>query len=65
MNYRFPRIPVVNSEAEAQDVAIAWQNWQSTQSLSIGELSDWQAYFEGLVEKFPDLRDEFVENCII
>lgn len=55
----------VTTEDEARQKAINWQTWQSTQSLSIGELSDWQGYFEAIAEQFPDLRDEFQENGII
>lgn len=55
----------ITTEDQARQKAINWQAWQSTQNLSIGELSEWQTYFEGLVEQFPDLRDEFVENGII
>lgn len=49
---------------EARQLAIDWQSWQPEQQLSIGELSDWQAYFEELATKF-DLTDEFQENGII
>lgn len=54
----------VKTAGEATDLAIDWQNWQAEQSLSYGELAEWQAYFRTLARKF-DLRDEFEENGII
>lgn len=54
----------VTTEAEARQTAIDWQNWQAEESLSIGELSEWEVYFEELAEKF-NLTDEFKENGII
>lgn len=64
MTYKFPLLPVVWSKEEAQDVAIAWQSWQSEQSLSMSEVAEWQSYFEGLATLY-DLKDEFKENGII
>lgn len=55
----------VTSAEEARDIAIDWQNWASEQTLSYGELADWQAYFEALADKFPEIRDELQENGII
>jgi hypothetical protein len=57
-------IQEVSSKDEAQQIAIDWQSWQAEQSLSYGELAEFQAYFQGLAEKF-DLVDEFKENGII
>lgn len=54
----------IKTEAEARQMAIDWQNWQSQESLSYGELSEWQEYFEGLGKKF-NLTEEFKENGII
>jgi hypothetical protein len=54
----------VTTAEEARQQAIDWQNWQSEQSLSYSELSEWQAHFEELAKKF-DLTDEFKENGII
>lgn len=64
MTYKFPLLPIVWNKEEAQDVAIAWQNWQSEQSLSMSEVAEWQGYFEGLAVLY-DLTDEFTENGII
>lgn len=50
---------------EARQHAIDWQNWASTQNLSIGELSDWQEHFENLATTFPEITEEFIENGII
>jgi len=56
---------VLKTAQEARDYAIGWQNWVSQQNLSYGELAEWGAYFEQLAERFPELKDEFVENGII
>lgn len=53
----------VASAEEARDIAVAWQHWQSEQSLSWGEIADYQAYFEQLGQRF-DLTEEFQENGI-
>lgn len=50
---------------EAEAIAINWQDWQSEQALSIGELSYFNEYFRLLADKFPELTDEFEENAII
>lgn len=51
---------------EARSAAVDWQNWQSNhEDLSYGELSFWQAELRQLARKYPELRDEFVENEII
>lgn len=63
-NYDFPLLPIIDTKEEAQDCAIAWQEWQSEQALSIEEVSHWQEYFQELADKY-DLTDEFKENAII
>ena len=50
---------------EAREYAIKWQEWQANQSLSYGELYEWQCYFTAICGKYPELEDEFIENCII
>lgn len=57
-------IAQAKTPGEATQAAIDWQNWQSEQSLSYGELAEWQGVFEALAEKF-DLTEEFTENGII
>jgi len=57
-------ISEVKTQAEAKQIAIDWQNWQSKQSLTYLEISQWQNYFETLADKF-ELQDEFKENAII
>ena len=52
------------NRGEASQFAIEWQAWTSGQSLSYGELSEWQAIFSELARKF-DLQEEFIENGII
>ena len=54
----------IKTKAEATSHAINWQNWSSNQSLSCGELAEWQEVFTKLAIKF-DLQDEFKENGII
>lgn len=52
------------TQDEARQYAIDWQNWQSEQSLSYGELAEWSDIFTELGERF-DLTEEFNENGII
>lgn len=49
---------------EARQLAIDWQTWSAEQSLSYGELAEWQAHFDKLAERFG-LTEEFKENGII
>ena len=58
-------MPVPTTAAEAEDQAITWSHWMNDQDLSMGEMIDWQSYFEGLAERFPELADEFRENAVI
>lgn len=55
---------IITTQEEARDYAIEWQNWQSEQSLSYGEVAEWAGIFRALAEKF-DLIEEFEENGII
>ena len=57
-------ITAIKTKEEARQFAIDYQSWQSTQSLSYGELADWTELLTILAEKF-DLTEEFKENCII
>ena len=52
-----------NADA-ARQCAIDWQNWQAEQSLSYGELAQWQGVFQTLADRFG-LAEEFAENGII
>ncbi len=54
----------ITTRDQAITFAIDWQNWQSTQSLYMSELLEWQRVFTLLALKF-DLLDEFQENGII
>lgn len=54
----------VQSADEARELAIDWQQWQSEQALSYGDLAEFASYFAELAERF-DLTDEFRENGII
>lgn len=49
---------------EAREQGIDWQNWQAEQSLSYGELLEWQNHFETVAKKY-NLTEEFRENGII
>lgn len=61
----FPEPVDVKTMAEAEDIAIEWQEWAADQDLSYGELAEWQSYFIELAQRFPSLADEFRENAII
>jgi hypothetical protein len=59
-----PNIKTIKAKADARQLAVDWQDWASEQSLSYGELSDWQTLFEALGKRF-NLTDEFRENGVI
>jgi hypothetical protein len=52
------------TQDEARQYAIGWQQWVSEQSLTYGELAEWQEHFRAIAIKF-DLLEEFNENGII
>lgn len=52
------------SAGEARQHAMDWQAWAYEQSLSYGELAEWQHVFMELATKY-DLVKEFEENGII
>ena len=54
----------ISTAAEARSYAIEWQDWQSKQSLSWGEMAEWAEYFRKLGKRFH-LTAEFRENGII
>ena len=64
MTFELTPVEEVKSREEARDIAIAWQHATSEQSMSYGELADFQGYFETLANKF-DLTEEFRENGIL
>jgi hypothetical protein len=62
---------IINTQEEARQYAIDWQNWvseqnttENPQSLYQSELVEWQEIFSELGERF-DLTEEFQENGII
>jgi hypothetical protein len=55
----------IHNADDARQAAIDWQSWASEQSLSYGEIVEWQSYFAGLAELYPELKEEFIENAII
>lgn len=54
----------INTQDEARQYAIDWQTWQAEQSMSYGELAEWQDIFTRLGVRF-NLTEEFQENGII
>lgn len=61
---RRPDIATIKDAGEGRSIAVDWQHWASEQNLSYGELANWQAFFEQIAAKFPDLTEEFKENAI-
>lgn len=59
-----PSIETIETKEQAHDLAVDWQDWQSRQSLSYGEIAVWQALFREVADKFG-LTAEFKENGII
>jgi hypothetical protein len=55
----------IDTVEAARDKAIAWQEWSSQKTLSYYEVANWQDYFKKLARKFPELKEEFLENAII
>lgn len=54
----------ITNKEDARQYAIDWQHWASEQSLSFGELYDWQSLFRRLADRY-NLTEEFKENGII
>ena len=52
------------TKEEVVQYCIKWSIWQSTQSLSYGELAEWQGVFTELAKKYF-LVKEFKQNGII
>ena len=63
-NMNLNEVKQTKTQEEARVYAVNWQHWVSEQSLSYGELAEWQAVFEELGKKFA-LEQEFKENGII
>ena len=64
LKFKTVSIEELKTADEATEHAKDFQNWASEQSLSLGELIDWQDYFEAIAKKF-DLIDEFKENGVL
>jgi hypothetical protein len=60
----FKLLTNIKNKGEAQGHAINWQNWQSTQALSWGEVLTYQNHFAKIGKRF-NLTREFKENGII
>lgn len=58
------KINKVKNKEEAREIAMAFQNWSSQESLSYSELAEYGNYFEALGKKFK-LTEEFKEEGII
>lgn len=54
----------IKTKEKARSKAVDFQSWQSNQSLSYEDLTNWGTYFNNLANKFG-LVDEFSENGII
>lgn len=63
-SFYLPPIATVKDADTARTLAIDWQTWQGTESMSYGELAEYQGYFAELAQKF-ELAEEFQENGII
>jgi len=63
-SYPMVSLSEIKTKEEAKTMAIDYQNWASEQSMSYGELAEYQNYFEKLGKKFG-LKKEFKENGII
>jgi len=61
----FPEVKDITDEAQAEQFAIDFSNWQPEQDLSYGEVVAFQNYFEEIAKKFPNPKEEFEENGII
>lgn len=59
-----PSLESIKDAGQAETLAIDWQNWASEQSLSYGELAEWEDFFRKLGRDF-NLTAEFSENGII
>ena len=64
MNKLFKRAENINSQEEARQFAIDWQNWSSKNKLYMSELVEWHEFFVNLATNW-DLIEEFEENGII
>ena len=49
---------------DAREHAQEWQAWTANNKLTLGELIDWENYFEYIAKKF-DLTEEFKENGVL
>jgi hypothetical protein len=56
-----PQLDTITTTEQARDLAIDWQHWAGTQSLSLNELNEWAALFETLGRNYG-LTAEFREN---
>jgi len=62
---KIPSINTIKTAEQAEELAIEWSNWEPEPQLSWQEIYDWQEFFTALADKFPELRDDFIENAII
>lgn len=61
---KISQIDNINSEEEARQFAIKWQNWVSKNKMYLSELAEWQEALEALALDWG-LGEEFKENGII
>jgi hypothetical protein len=55
----------VHTADEARDIAVEWQRIEQPKRMSYAKMAEWQDYFTEIVEKFPELAEEFEENGIL
>lgn len=60
-----PQVSEITQADTARAIAIDWQHNFAEQNYSYEDLANWSAYFTLLVDKFPELEEEFKENGII
>jgi len=60
-----PQVSEITQADTARGIAQDWQNNFADQNYDYQDLANWGAYFGELAEKFPELKDEFLENGII
>ena len=62
---KIEQVKEIKTLEEARMFAIDWQSWISKRNRSYFELAEWSEVFMQLVDRFPELKEEFEENGII
>lgn len=64
LKFKTVSIEELKTADDAREHAQEWQAWTANNKLTLGELIDWENYFEYIAKKF-DLTDEFKENGVL